>query len=111
MNLFDKLPTPKAPKILQLLQDFAIDPRENKIDLGIGVYKDESGITPVLKSVKKAEAIILEQQKTKAYIGLAGDPIFCDLASELVIGDVVDRKRINAIQTPGGSTALRVLYD
>ena len=42
MNLFDKLPTPKAPKILQLLQDFAIDPRENKIDLGIGVYKDES---------------------------------------------------------------------
>ena len=111
MNLFDKLPTPKAPKILQLLQDFAIDPRENKIDLGIGVYKDESGITPVLKSVKKAEAIILEQQKTKAYIGLAGDPIFCDVASELVIGDVVDRKRINAIQTPGGSTALRVLYD
>ena len=111
MNLFDKLPTPKAPKILQLLQDFAIDPRENKIDLGIGVYKDESGITPVLKSIKKAEAIILEQQKTKAYIGLAGDPIFCDLASELVIGDVVDRKRINAIQTPGGSTALRVLYD
>ena len=111
MDLFDKLPTPKAPKILQLLQDFAIDPRENKIDLGIGVYKDESGITPVLKSVKKAEAIILEQQKTKAYIGLAGDPIFCDLASELVIGDVVDRKRINAIQTPGGSTALRVLYD
>ena len=111
MNLFDKLPTPKAPKILQLLQDFAIDPRENKIDLGIGVYKDESGITPVLKSVKKAEAIILEQQKTKAYIGLAGDPIFCDLSSELVIGDVVDRKRINAIQTPGGSTALRVLYD
>lgn len=93
------------------MQDFAIDPRENKIDLGIGVYKDESGITPVLKSVKKAEAIILEQQKTKAYIGLAGDPIFCDLASELVIGDVVDRKRINAIQTPGGSTALRVLYD
>ena len=111
MNLFDDLPTPKAPKILQLLQDFSIDPRENKIDLGIGVYKDESGITPVLKSVKKAEAIILEQQKTKAYIGLAGDPIFCDLASELVIGDVVDRKRINAIQTPGGSTALRVLYD
>ena len=111
MNLFDKLPTPKAPKILQLLQDFSIDPRENKIDLRIGVYKDESGITPVLKSVKKAEAIILEQQKTKAYIGLAGDPIFCDLASELVIGDVVDRKRINAIQTPGGSTALRVLYD
>ena len=68
MNLFDKLPTPKAPKILQLLQDFAIDPRENKIDLGIGVYKDESGITPVLKSVKKAEAIILEQQKTLSLI-------------------------------------------
>ena len=111
MNLFDDLPTPKAPKILQLLQDFSRDSRENKIDLGIGVYKDETGITPVLKTVKKAETILLEEQKTKAYIGLAGDPIFCDLASDLVIGDVVDRKRINAIQTPGGSTALRVLYD
>ena len=111
MNLFDDLPTPKAPKILQLLQDFSRDSRKNKIDLGIGVYKDETGITPVLKTVKKAETILLAEQKTKAYIGLAGDPIFCDLASDLVIGDVVDRKRINAIQTPGGSTALRVLYD
>ena len=111
MNLFDDLPTPKAPKILQLLQDFSRDSRENKIDLGIGVYKDETGITPVLKTVKKAETILLEEQKTKAYIGLAGDPIFCDLASDLVLGDVIDRKRINAIQTPGGSTALRVLYD
>ena len=111
MNLFDEIPTPKAPKILQLLQDFSVDPRENKMDLGIGVYKDETGITPVLKSVKKAETILLDVQKTKAYIGLAGDPIFCDLASGLVIGEEVDRKRINAIQTPGGSTALRVLYD
>ena len=111
MNLFDDLPTPKAPKILQLLQDFSRDSRENKIDLGIGVYKDETGITPVLKTVKKAETILLEEQKTKAYIGLAGDPIFCDLASDLVLGDVIDKKRINAIQTPGGSTALRVLYD
>jgi aspartate/tyrosine/aromatic aminotransferase len=111
MNLFDKISAAKAPKILQLLQDFLVDPRENKIDLGIGVYKDETGITPVLKSVKKAEAILVEQQKTKAYIGLAGDLVFCDLASSLVIGEQIDRKRINAIQTPGGSTALRVLYD
>ena len=84
MNLFDDLPTPKAPKILQLLQDFSRDSRKNKIDLGIGVYKDETGITPVLKTVKKAETILLEEQKTKAYIGLAGDPIFCDLTSDLV---------------------------
>jgi aspartate/tyrosine/aromatic aminotransferase len=111
MNLFDKISAAKAPKILQLLQDFLVDPRENKMDLGIGVYKDETGITPVLKSVKKAEVILVEQQKTKAYIGLAGDLVFCDLASSLVIGEQIDRKRINAIQTPGGSTALRVLYD
>ena len=111
MNLFDDIPAAKAPKILQLLQDFSVDPRINKMDLGIGVYKDETGITPVLKSVKKAEVILVEQQKTKAYIGLAGDLVFCDLASSLVIGEQIDRKRINAIQTPGGSTALRVLYD
>ena len=111
MNLFDEIPAAKAPKILQLLQDFSVDPRINKMDLGIGVYKDETGITPVLKSVKKAEVILVEQQKTKAYIGLAGDLVFCDLASSLVIGEQIDRKRINAIQTPGGSTALRVLYD
>jgi len=111
MNLFDKISAAKAPKILQLLQDFLVDSRENKMDLGIGVYKDETGITPVLKSVKKAEVILVEQQKTKAYIGLAGDLVFCDLASSLVIGEQIDRKRINAIQTPGGSTALRVLYD
>ena len=111
MNLFDEIPAAKAPKILQLLQDFSVDPRINKMDLGIGVYKDETGITPVLKSVKKAEVILVEQQKTKAYIGLAGDLVFCDLASNLVIGEKIDRKRINAIQTPGGSTALRVLYD
>ena len=111
MNLFDEIPAAKAPKILQLLQDFSVDPRINKMDLGIGVYKDETGITPVLKSVKKAEVILVEQQKTKAYIGLAGDLVFCDLASRLVIGEEIDRKRINAIQTPGGSTALRVLYD
>ena len=111
MNLFDEIPAAKAPKILQLLQDFSVDHRINKMDLGIGVYKDETGITPVLKSVKKAEVILVEQQKTKAYIGLAGDLVFCDLASSLVIGEQIDRKRINAIQTPGGSTALRVLYD
>ena len=84
MNLFDKVPSPKAPKILQLLQDFSNDPRQGKIDLGIGVYKDETGITPVLETVKAAEKILVSEQKTKAYIGLAGDPIFCDLASNLV---------------------------
>ena len=68
MNLFDEIPAAKAPKILQLLQDFSVDPRINKMDLGIGVYKDETGITPVLKSVKKAEVILVEQQKTKARV-------------------------------------------
>jgi len=111
MNLFDKVPSPKAPKILQLLQDFSNDPRQDKIDLGIGVYKDETGITPVLETVKAAEKILLSEQKTKAYIGLAGDPVFCDLASNLVLGDKLDLKRVNVIQTPGGSSALRVLYD
>ena len=69
MNLFDKVPSPKAPKILQLLQDFSNDPRQGKIDLGIGVYKDETGITPVLETVKAAEKILVSEQKTKAYIG------------------------------------------
>jgi len=111
MNLFDNVPSPKAPKILQLLQDFSNDLRAEKIDLGIGVYKDERGITPVLETVKAAEKILLSEQKTKAYIGLAGDPDFCNLASSLVLGDKIDLNRINVIQTPGGSSALRVLYD
>jgi aromatic-amino-acid transaminase len=94
-------------KILMLMQTFREDPRNDKIDLGVGVYKDASGRTPVMRAVKAAEKRLWEQQETKAYVGLAGDPAFADAMIALVLGGTVPRDRIAAVATPGGTGAIR----
>jgi aromatic-amino-acid transaminase len=96
-----------ADKILALMQMFREDPREAKIDLGVGVYKNAQGITPVMRAVKAAERQLVEDQTTKAYTGLAGDPAFAKAMRGLILGDADDDSRIAAVATPGGTGAIR----
>jgi len=91
--------------------EFRSDPRETKIDLGVGVYKDENGQTPVMHAVKKAEKKLFDAQTTKTYVGPAGDPEFSRLIGELVLGEELDETRFAAIQTTGGCGALRNLFE
>lgn len=99
---------PQAPdKILMLMKMFREDPREGKIDLGVGVYKDASGVTPVMRAIKSAEKQLWEAENTKTYTGLVGDPAFAEAMIDLVIGGAVGRERIAAAATPGGTGAVR----
>lgn len=103
-------PVPPDP-ILGLGQLYAADPRDDKIDLGVGVFKDASGNTPIMTAVRKAEIVLHDQQTTKAYKGLAGDEAFRDEMRQLVLGDAVAADRVATIQTPGGTGAIRQLYE
>jgi aromatic-amino-acid transaminase len=105
--MLEHLKPQPADKILMLMQSFREDPRTDKIDLGVGVYKDPTGLTPVMRAVKAAEKKIWESQNTKAYVGLAGDPAFLDAMIGLVLDSAVARERIGAVATPGGTGAIR----
>ena len=105
--MLEHLKPQPADKILMLMQSFREDPRTGKIDLGVGVYKDPTGLTPVMRAVKAAEKKIWESQNTKAYVGLAGDPAFLDAMIGLVLDGAVARDRIGAVATPGGTGAIR----
>lgn len=100
-----------ADKILALMAQFRADPRDTKIDLGVGVYKNAEGVTPVMRAVKAAEKIILEEQTSKAYVGLAGDPAFSDVMIDLILGGKVGRDTIAAVATPGGTGAVRQAFE
>ena len=103
-------PVPPDP-ILGLGQLYAADPRDDKTDLGVGVFKDAAGNTPIMTAVRKAEVVLHDQQTTKAYKGLAGDEAFRDEMRQLVLGDAVPTDRVATIQTPGGTGAIRQLYE
>jgi len=103
-------PVPPDP-ILGLGQLFAADTRDGKIDLGVGVFKDAAGNTPIMSAVKKAELVLHNSQTTKTYKGLAGDEAFRDSMRALVLGDSVPASRVATIQTPGGTGAIRQLYE
>ena len=83
--MFETLQAQPADKILALMQMYKDDPRETKIDLGVGVYKDATGLTPVMRAVKAAEHQLWEAQTSKAYTGLAGDPAFGDAMVQMVL--------------------------
>jgi len=109
--MFENLPQLPADPILGLMDAFRNDSNANKIDLGVGVYKNEQGETPVLESVKLAERDILEQEKTKVYIGPAGAVEFGTAMQNLLLGadhPALRDNRVTTIQTPGGCGALRV---
>jgi aromatic-amino-acid transaminase len=105
--MFSNLKPQPADKILALMAAYREDPRDQKIDLGVGVYKNAEGVTPVMRAIKAAEKQLWEVETTKAYTGLAGDPGFNDAMIKLVLGGVVARDRIAAVATPGGTGAVR----
>jgi aromatic-amino-acid transaminase len=93
--------------ILSLMGAFREDARAGKIDLGVGVYKDERGVTPVMRAVREAERRVWEGETTKTYTALAGDEAFLDAVVALVLGPSVPRARVAAVATPGGTGAVR----
>jgi aromatic-amino-acid transaminase len=104
--MFAPLTAPAADKILALMAAFRDDPRPGKIDLGVGVYKDATGRTPVMRAVKAAEARLVETQETKSYTSLAGDPAFAAAMADLILGEGL-ADRTAAVATPGGTGAIR----
>ena len=105
--MFDQLKAQPQDKILQLIAMFRDDPRTTKIDLGVGVYKDATGLTPVMRAVKAAEKKLWETETTKTYTGLAGEPAYNAALSSMILGDAVATDRIASIATPGGTGAIR----
>ncbi|MAR04857.1 MAG: aromatic amino acid aminotransferase, partial [Planktomarina sp.] len=105
--MFDKLNAQPQDKILKLMGAYKADVRKNKIDLGVGVYKDASGSTPIMRAVKAAEKQLWKNQETKSYVGLAGDPEFASSMFDLVLGTAVSPDHLAAIATPGGTGAVR----
>ncbi|WP_313685266.1 amino acid aminotransferase [Pantoea sp.] len=112
--MFESISAAPADPILGLADLFRADDRPNKINLGIGVYKDETGKTPVLTSVKKAEQYLLENETTKNYLSIDGLADFARCTQELLFGKestLVTAGRACTAQTPGGTGALRVAAD
>lgn len=109
--MFEQLEMAPADPILGLTEAFKADENPEKINLGVGVYKDEAGATPVMASVKKAEAIILEQEKTKNYLPMPGSSEYAAAVQELLFGagnEIITTRRAATAQTPGGTGALRM---
>ncbi|MCP8884861.1 aspartate/tyrosine/aromatic aminotransferase [Devosia sp. XJ19-1] len=107
--MFEILTKAPGDKILALMGEYAADPRSTKVDLGVGVYKDEKGVTPVMTSVRKAEERMLSNAKTKTYLGIAGNKGYGNAVLDLVLADSVDRARVRIAQAPGGTGSLWVL--
>ena len=107
--MFETLSKAPGDKILALMGEYAADSRPTKIDLGVGVYKDEKGVTPIMSSVRKAEQLMLSNEKTKSYLGIAGNKGFGAAVLDLVLADSVDRARVRIAQAPGGTGSLWVL--
>jgi aromatic-amino-acid transaminase len=105
--MFDRLPAQQPDKIIELMTTFRNDPRATKVDLGVGVYKNADGLTPVMGAIKKAEQQLWHDETTKTYVGLAGDAGFHDAMVGLIIGADAPVDRIACAATPGGTGAVR----
>ena len=109
--MFEQLPGLPADPILGLMLAYREDNNPNKVDLGVGVYRDEDGATPILKAVLDAQQQHIESETTKSYIGPPGEPEFNQHMRELIFGrghQVLQNERVSSAQTPGGCGALRV---
>lgn len=109
--MFETLKKATLDKIFVLMAEYAADSREGKIDLGVGVYKDEKGITPIMSAVKKAEQKMLDTAKTKVYKGVVGNKEFSAAIVDLALAGVVDLKRIRCVNGAGGTGALSILMN
>ncbi len=106
--LFDGLLPQPPDVVLSLIKLFREDPRPGKIDVGVGVYKDENGRTPVFAAMKSAEQRLLEAQDTKSYLGPEGDFGYLDRLTPIIFGRGAASADLFAVQTPGGTGALRL---
>ena len=109
-GLADLSPVAEDP-LIALIGMVNADPRPNKIDVGVGVFRDGAGNTPILKVMKEAEQRLIDTQVTKAYLGSAGDKRFAELLRPIVLGEHAADDRIAGIQTPGGCGALRLGFE
>ncbi len=111
--MLENLQAAPGDSLIALMGAYRADPRPEKIDVGVGVYRDEEGRTPVMKAVKEAEQLLFNSQETKAYVGLAGDLRFNAALVEMVFGTHAASlgERVRAVQTTGGCGALRALLD
>ena len=112
--MFEQIERVPGDAILGLIEAFKKDPNPQKVDLGVGVYRDAHGNTPVMRAVKEAEARLLKNETTKSYIGSHGDPRYGQAVLELVLGaqsPVLAANRASATQSPGGTGALRLAAD
>ncbi len=107
-GLLDTLAEQPLDPMLALLHALRSDPRPDKLDLGIGVYRDDSGHTPILSVVKDAERRLVDTQVSKDYLSPEGDPAFVAAVAPLVVGPRSDDARLWGMQTPGGTGALRL---
>ncbi len=107
--MLDRL-EPQAPDaLLALIKMYAQDPREDKIDLGVGVYRTNDGATPVFRAIKQAEQRLVDTQDSKSYLGPEGDKQFVDALKPYIFGsDKGTNDRIEGMQTPGGTGAVRL---
>jgi aromatic-amino-acid transaminase len=105
------LPPVTEDSLIALIGMVNADPRPDKIDVGVGVFRDAEGRTPVLQVIKKAEAILHATQQSKGYLGSAGDKRFAELVRTILLGVHAADERITGVQTPGGCGALRLAFE
>lgn len=112
--MFEAIEPAPADPILGLNEAFQKDPNPAKINLSVGVYKDENGVTPVLRSVKQAEQRLLEGEPTKSYLPISGSAKYDDFVQQLLFGTdhpILAEGRAATVQSPGGTGALRTAGD
>jgi aromatic-amino-acid transaminase len=112
--MFDRFPDPVADPLHAVMARFRADPRPHKIDLGVGVYRDESGAVPIMGAVREAELWLAAHGDSKGYQALAGDHAFIEAMTSLILGDgqsAVREGRLAAIQGTGGTGSLRIAMD
>ena len=109
--MWQKIEAAPADSILGLTDAFRNDPSKNKVNLGVGVYKNDQGSTPILDCVKAAEKILLAEESTKSYLPISGDPVYAREVQKLLFGassEVISKGRAVTAHAPGGTGALRV---
>lgn len=109
--MFETLQPAIPDKILGIMDAHRADPRPRKVDLGVGVYRNERGQTPVFEAVRRAEKRIYDNETTKTYIGLEGDLGFNAAMTRVVLGNAIPDERVRSCQAAGGSGAIRILGD
>ena len=107
-KVFGALAAQPADALLALIGAFRSDLRADKIDVGVGVYRDLEGRTPVLRAVKEAERRLVEGQPSKGYLGPEGDVGYFDALKPIIFGEFDFDERLSGLQTPGGTGALRL---